>query len=85
MPVAKRKTPLGAIRAFCLDCVSTAHEVSLCVCANCSLYPFRFGKNPARAGQGGGGNAEALRRYRETRDRRSQKSGKELALSARAK
>lgn len=41
-------SPLKAIRANCLDCVGTAHEVKICVCTSCPLYPFRFGKNPFR-------------------------------------
>ena len=42
-------TPLKAIRAKCLDCCGgQAHEVKLCVVADCPLYPFRFGKNSQR-------------------------------------
>lgn len=40
------KTPVKAIRAFCLSCVGTSNEVRLCVSKNCPLYPFRSGKNP---------------------------------------
>lgn len=41
--------PVKAIRAKCLDrCCGSAHEVSLCPCEDCSLYPFRYGKNPYR-------------------------------------
>lgn len=40
-------TPIKAIREKCLNCVcGSAHEVKLCPCNDCSLYPFRFGKNP---------------------------------------
>lgn len=40
-------TPMKAIRAKCLDCCcGNAKEVELCPCEDCSLYPFRFGKNP---------------------------------------
>lgn len=53
----KSLTPLKAIRAKCLDCVcGQANEVRLCPCTDCSLYPYRFGKNPHRAGIGSGGN-----------------------------
>ena len=39
--------PIKAIRAKCLDCCAgSAHEVSLCPIPNCSLYPYRHGKNP---------------------------------------
>lgn len=41
------KSPVKAIRAFCLECVgNSSHEVNQCPAVNCQLYPFRFGKNP---------------------------------------
>lgn len=46
-------TPLKAIRLKCLDCCcGQAREVRDCSCPDCSLYPYRFGKNPALAGKG---------------------------------
>ncbi len=46
-------TPLRAIRAKCLDCCcGFANEVKLCTAEKCPLHPFRFGKNPNRAGIG---------------------------------
>lgn len=41
------KSPLKAIRAFCLECSgdSTA-EVKSCPRSVCPLFSFRFGKNP---------------------------------------
>ncbi len=40
-------TPMKAIRAKCLDCCGEhAKEVRLCPCENCSLHPFRLGRNP---------------------------------------
>lgn len=40
-------SPLKAIRAHCLDCVcGSANEVKFCTAKDCSLYPFRFGRNP---------------------------------------
>lgn len=42
--------PVKAIREKCLDCCcGSSHEVRLCTCTDCSLYPFRFGKNPYRS------------------------------------
>ena len=39
-------TPLKAIREKCLDCCcGQVQEVKLCPAEDCSLYPFRFGKN----------------------------------------
>ncbi len=40
-------SPMKAIRAKCLDCCcGSSHEVRLCPCQDCTLYPYRFGKNP---------------------------------------
>ena len=48
-------TPIKAIRAKCLDCCcGNPNEVRLCPISTCSLYPYRFGKNPDRTGIGGG-------------------------------
>lgn len=42
-------TPLKAIRLKCLDCCcGSSYEVEQCPCEDCTLYPFRFGKNPFR-------------------------------------
>ncbi len=47
-------TPIKAIRAKCLDCMcGQPKEVRLCPMTDCSLYPYRMGKNPNRAGIGG--------------------------------
>ena len=44
-------TPLQAIRQKCLDCCcGYSREVARCPFETCSLYPFRSGKNPRRAG-----------------------------------
>lgn len=46
-------TPLKAIRKKCLDCSGySAKEVRECVIPDCSLYPYRMGRNPATKGQG---------------------------------
>lgn len=43
------RNPVKAIRAKCLDCSTyTISEIRNCVIKNCSLYPFRLGKNPFR-------------------------------------
>jgi hypothetical protein len=47
-------TPVKAIRAKCLECVGGRPSlVRLCDSETCSLYTYRFGKNPNRAGIGG--------------------------------
>lgn len=47
-------TPLKAIRLKCLDCSNNQRkEVRLCSVENCSLYPYRLGKNPRRSQIGG--------------------------------
>lgn len=43
-------TPVKAIREKCLDCMSgQTSEVRQCPCKDCSMWPFRMGKNPNRA------------------------------------
>ena len=45
----KLLTPLLAIRAKCLDCSNQSPgEVRVCEFKECSLYPYRSGKNPKR-------------------------------------
>lgn len=47
----KRIPPLKAIRLKCLDCCcGSSNEVKLCPAEKCPLHPYRFGKNPNRAG-----------------------------------
>ena len=49
----KELTPLKAIRVKCLDCcVGSSYEVRICHISDCPLHPYRFGKNPKRAGMG---------------------------------
>jgi len=46
-------TPVGAIRAFCLECVNWQYEeIRECTDSLCPLYPFRLGTNPSRKGIG---------------------------------
>ena len=41
------KSPIKAIRAFCLECCGgCSNDVKTCTAPNCPLYAFRFGKNP---------------------------------------
>ena len=55
-------TPLKAIRAKCLDCCrSQAAEVRQCPVTDCSLWPFRFGKNPNLKGVVRGASARAAK------------------------
>lgn len=43
----EKVSPLKAIRIKCLDCCARSpREVNLCQDNDCSLYPFRLGKNP---------------------------------------
>ena len=45
--MTNKNSPLRAIRNKCIDCCCySMHEVKLCSCKDCPLYPFRFGKNP---------------------------------------
>jgi len=52
--VAKVKTPIKAIRQYCIDCSETAKMVAWCPCNGvnstwCPLWPFRFGLRPETA------------------------------------
>lgn len=50
-------SPLAAIRFKCLDCCcGSVKEVVLCEITDCSLHPFRMGKNPNRTGKGKAAN-----------------------------
>ena len=49
-------TPLKAIRRKCLDCCGTSREVELCRITDCSLHPYRLGRNPRRRGLGNPAN-----------------------------
>lgn len=49
----KRLTPLQAVHKFCLECAGGPSGVKDCGGRDCKLYPYRLGKNPARAGIGG--------------------------------
>jgi len=61
----KKITPLKAIRAKCLDCsAGQPSEVRKCSMEDCSLFFYRFGRNPELQGKRKG-NSEALRKYRE--------------------
>ena len=40
------KNPISAIRSHCIECMGgQVHEVARCTSPQCSLYPFRMGKN----------------------------------------
>ncbi len=52
MSKTKRLTPLQAVKAWCKECVGGSRFVSDCGDPFCPLYPYRFGKNPARKGMG---------------------------------
>lgn len=45
-------TPVKAIRAKCSGCAGSPRAVTGCEREDCPLYPYRTGRNPARAGIG---------------------------------
>jgi hypothetical protein len=56
MVEVKPKSPVKAIREYCLDkCALSPKEVRECALL-CPLHPYRFGTNPNRAGKGGNPN-----------------------------
>lgn len=51
--LGRGRPSVKVIRKFCLDCMNgSAPLVRECENAECSLHPYRFGKNPARTGKG---------------------------------
>jgi len=47
-------TALKAIRRFCAECMGFQSTlIRGCADTLCCLYPYRMGRNPARAGLGG--------------------------------
>lgn len=45
-------TPVKAIRLYCLECSGKSpKEVKECTISDCTLFPFRLGKNPNRKGK----------------------------------
>jgi hypothetical protein len=42
----KIKSPITAIRAFCISCQGDIPGVNDCATFNCPFWPFRMGKNP---------------------------------------
>ena len=66
----KRNTPIKAIRLKCLDCCCGSSDVvAQCPCDDCSLHPYRFGKNPY------------VKLSDEERERRSKQARENLAFS----
>lgn len=65
-------TAIKAIRLKCLDCCcGSSEEVRLCPVEKCSLWVYRFGKNPNYKGrvfteEEKAASAERLRKYRES-------------------
>jgi hypothetical protein len=47
-------TPVRAIRQKCFECAGSLRAATRCEKEDCPLYPYRTGRNPARAGIGGG-------------------------------
>ena len=45
-------TPVRAIRVKCSECAGTRRAATRCEKEDCPLYPYRTGRNPARAGIG---------------------------------
>ncbi len=59
----EKKPMLKVIREKCLDCCcEQPSEVRLCTCTDCSLWPYRMGKNPF---SNSGGNIATLRKNAE--------------------
>ncbi|TSA53243.1 MAG: hypothetical protein D4R45_05850 [Planctomycetaceae bacterium] len=63
--MGNKRISVKVFRKLCLECMGeSSNMVADCEQENCSIYSYRFGKNPARAGMIGhrGGNLANLRR-----------------------
>jgi hypothetical protein len=53
--IAEGTTALGMIKRRCIDCSGgSVADAKICKAKDCSLWAFRMGSNPNRAGQGRG-------------------------------
>jgi hypothetical protein len=43
-----QRTPMKAIRAYCLECAGGPAEARKCVTTRCPLWPLRMGRWPGR-------------------------------------
>lgn len=73
------KSPVKAIRAFCLDCCGgNANDVRDCVSKICPLKPFRFGRNPYLRREMSDEQKEAnAKRLAEARERKKDRANNE--------
>lgn len=53
MDASQATTPLKAIRLYCLECANGRKATRECSISTCSLFEYRLGHNPRRAGIGG--------------------------------
>ena len=58
-------TPCEAIRKKCLECLDRSYKaIRECTAeGDCSLWPFRMGKNPNRKGIGGKGHKKGSKEH----------------------
>ena len=62
--MADKRISVKVFRKFCLECMGgSARMVEECEKENCPIYPYRFGKNPARAGVGSIDNMGIKRKH----------------------
>lgn len=51
--MSNKRPSVKVMRKYCLECMGGSKEaVKECEIEDCQIYPYRFGKNPARAGKG---------------------------------
>ena len=57
--MAIRMTPMASIRAKCRNCsCGSTMEIKNCLCADCALWPYRFGKRPETVAKAAAKKAE---------------------------
>jgi len=61
-----KRTPVRVFRAFYLQCMGGNREfVRECQTVSCPVHPYRFGKNPAKKGQGA--SKETMKKARQSK------------------
>lgn len=51
--MGNKRPSVKVMRKYCLECMGGSKEaVKECETEDCLIHPYRFGKNPARAGKG---------------------------------
>ena len=75
-----KRIPVKVFRKFCTECMNGQEGlIPGCPATRCKIFPYRFGKNPAKAGQGR--SAEVMKMVRESGKNRQNATIRQGAVS----